>query len=559
MQALATRSAAWILSAALAWGLLPTLRAETPAAGGLPPASAPVVDPDAALKRGLDFERERNWQGALDLYDEAASQWPSRAEFGHRRRLCEIHQKLTKRYQDQSFRSVLLKLSHDKSLELYDEVLERIDSQYVDPVPVLPLLRRGLDNVEVALRDPEFLSLNSPQIGREKIDGLRTALRARRDHLTSNDRSGARAEADAACELARNWLGIAPAAIVLEFIYGACDALDDYTACLTPDKLDDLYAMIDGNFVGLGVELKKDESGLKLVGVIRGGPAWEAGIKVGDRITAIAGLSVKGQSLDQAANRLQGNEGTAVELEMLRADGTKKMLRLVRRPVEVESIAQARIVEPTLGIGYVQLTGFQKTSTEELEKAIGDLQKQGLRYLVLDLRGNPGGLLNVAVEMADRFLGSGVIVSTRGRAYGQTQVYQASGRPVWTFPMSVLVDRDSASASEILAGALQELRRATVLGERSYGKGSVQSIFSLRTVPAGLKLTTAKFYSPTKRAYSEQGVTPDVVVTVRARPVADRTRDVETATAASEFGQPDRDQVLSQAITQARRRLTAAR
>ena len=146
-----------------------------------------------------------------------------------------------------------------------------------------------------------------------------------------------------------------------------------------------------------------------------------------------------------------------------------------------------------------------------------------MRVLVLDLRGNPGGLLNVAVEIAERFIDSGLIVSTRGRAQGQTQaLFAASGRARWRMPLYVLVDHDSASASEILAGALQDHQRATILGARTYGKGSVQSIFSLRSAPAGLKLTTAKFYSPLNRPYSEQGVQPDIPITRALRRQARR-------------------------------------
>jgi carboxyl-terminal processing protease len=190
----------------------------------------------------------------------------------------------------------------------------------------------------------------------------------------------------------------------------------------------------------------------------------------------------------------------------------------------------------------------------------------GMRTLVLDLRGNPGGLLNVAVEIAERFVDQGVIVSTRGRAPGQSQVYQSQSKAVWSLPMLVLIDHDSASASEILAGALKDHNRATVMGERSYGKGSVQSIFALRSAPAGLKLTTAKFYSPRNRPYSEQGVEPDVPVRIAAKPVAEEgTGPGGTATPAAsrepviEFGDPVRDPVLGQAIVHAKRKLNAAR
>src|SRR5262249_30992527 len=152
------------------------------------------------------------------------------------------------------------------------------------------------------------------------------------------------------------------------------------------------------------VELKQDPEGLRIVGVIRGGPAYEAGLKAGDRITHVAGQSVRGMSLDESANRLQGTEGSAVDVVILRGDGSARSYRLVRRHVEVESVANARIVDTTAGVGYVALTGFQKSSTEELDKAITALRRQGMRSLVLDLRGNPGGLLNVAVEIAERFI-----------------------------------------------------------------------------------------------------------------------------------------------------------
>ena len=206
-----------------------------------------------------------------------------------------------------------------------------------------------------------------------------------------------------------------------------CDALDDFTSYLTPDKLEDLYAMIDGNFVGLGVELKIDKEGLRLVGVIRGGPAWDAGIKAGELIVAIDGRPIKGLSLDEAANRLQGTEGTAVQITLQRSDGSTRSHQLVRRHVDVESVTSVKLVNPADGIGYLQLTGFQKTSAEEIDRALNTLAGQGMKVLVLDLRGNPGGLLNVAVEIAERFIDQGLVVSTRGRAQGQTQSLATRG------------------------------------------------------------------------------------------------------------------------------------
>jgi len=565
MRRLVTWSAAWTFLAMLAWMTSPvtwatSLDSDPPAEKSATAVESRSADePEALLKKGLDHERQHNWAAAIETYRKAVERWPSRTEYSRRLRLCELHFKLIRRYQDTSFRGVLLRLPREQAIDLYAEVLDRIQTHYVDPVPMEPLVRHGLDNLEVALRDPLFLRTNAGTAAPERVTWLREQLRSMRSQLAVADRTAAIQLALSACELARQGIDLPPTAVLLEFTCGACDALDDFTSYLTPDKLEDLYAMIDGNFVGLGIELKNDPQGLRLVGVIRGGPAWEAGIVTGDRIVKVAGQLVKGLSLDEAANRLQGAEGTSIDLEILKRDGERRAVRLIRRHVDVESITRAKIVEPAEGIGYVQLAGFQKTSTEELDQAISGLQALGMRTLVLDLRGNPGGLLNVAVEIAERFIDEGVIVSTRGRANGQSQVLRASGRARWRMPLYLLVDHDSASASEILAGALQDHHRATVIGERTYGKGSVQSIFSLRSAPAGLKLTTAKFYSPRNRPYSEQGVTPDMPVKTRiaAKPAADGGDDAPLDDAI--VGDPKLDQVLAAAIRAAQSRSQAAR
>jgi carboxyl-terminal processing protease len=559
MRSLALLRTGWLL-------LILGLFSQAPALGFLgepasttnPETRAIDGDPDGTLLRGQEYERKHNWTAAIHVYRDAKLKWPSRSDFGQRLRLVEMHQRLVRRYQDISFQKILLRLPRDKAFDLFDELIERIESHYVDSVKLEPLIRRGYDNLEVALRDPNFsfLEMNAPTRTADRVTWLRDQFRARREHLGTLDREAARDELIFACDLAARALAMEPAPVILEFIFGCCDALpDDYTAYLTPDKLEDMFATIDGTFVGLGVELKTDDEGLKLVGVIRGGPAFEAGLKSGDRIVAIAGKSVKGLGLDEAAGRLQGSAGTSVDISVLKVDASTKVYRLVRRQVDVESVARAEIVEELSGVGYIQLTGFQKSSAEELDRAIYKLKLKGMRYLVLDLRGNPGGLLNVSVEIADRFVDQGVIVSTRGRAAGQTQVYRAKPDKPYAMPMAILIDRDSASASEILAGALQELGRAIVIGDRSYGKGSVQSIFPLQSAPAGLKLTTAKFYSPKNRPYSEQGVTPDIKSQIVAKPVADNKGEDQP----QEFGDPTTDRVLGLAIQQARRQLTVNR
>ena len=554
----------------LRWLFLIGLAAATPAITWANAPSGPVAvdsaaaagtsrteEADGVLDRGLNQERAHDWAAAIETYHDAIERWPSRIDFSRRLRLCEIHFKLSRRYTDGSFLKILLRLPRDQAVELYDEVLERIQSNYVDPVPLEPLVRHGLDDLEVALRDPVFVKTNAPAATPEGVKWLRDALRQYRAQLVIPDRSTAVRMALTSGELARQAIGMSSTPVLLEFTCGACDALDDFTSYLTPDKLEDLYAMIDGNFVGLGVELKNDNEGLRLIGVIRGGPAWEAGLSSGEVIVGVGGRPIKGLSLDEAANRLQGTEGTTVELDVRRRDGSTRNYRLVRRHVDVESVTKVKLVDREDGIGYLQLGGFQKSSASEIDHAVAALARQGMKVLVLDLRGNPGGLLNVAVEIAERFIDAGLIVSTRGRAQGQTQALSAQGRAKWRMPLYVLVDHDSASASEILAGALQDHQRATILGTRTYGKGSVQSIFSLRSAPAGLKLTTAKFYSPLNRPYSEQGVLPDIPIVTRA--AAKPVGDVSTPRDESIIGDPELDAILATAIQTAKSRLPISR
>ncbi|HEU5117331.1 MAG TPA: peptidase S41, partial [Isosphaeraceae bacterium] len=271
----------WVLAGLLVW-LAPARSGDLPTPSLSPPQTtvdtASVNDSDSALRKALELERRHNWSEAIKAYEEALERWPERVDFRHRLRLCESHYWLGRRYQDRSFRDTLLQLNHEKSFELFAEVIERIESHYVEPVAFEPLLRRGLDNLEVALRDPRFLQANAPQADPERVLWLRRTCSARRQNLVARNPTEAVAVVQEICGLAHKAISLSTAPVVLEFTYGACDALDDYTLCLSPAKLDDLYAVIDGNFVGLGVELKADDAGLLLVGVIPGGPAAEAGL-----------------------------------------------------------------------------------------------------------------------------------------------------------------------------------------------------------------------------------------------------------------------------------------
>jgi carboxyl-terminal processing protease len=315
--------------------------------------------------------------------------------------------------------------------------------------------------------------------------------------------------------------------------------------------LDDVLSQIEGNFVGLGIELKAEGEALQIVSVISGGPADKGGLEAGDRIVEVDGRSTREASTDAAADLLKGAEGSMVELVVLDPSDAARRIRLQRMRVEVPSVDQVSIIDPDYGVGYVRITSFQKTTNSDMDAALWKLHREGMRSLIVDVRGNPGGLLTASVEAADKFVSQGSIVSTRGRSSAEDFDYKAHKVGTWRVPLIVLIDGDSASASEIFAGAIRDHRRGTLVGQRSYGKGSVQGIFPLSIANAGVRLTTAKFYSPAGHPISRRGVHPDVVVAqqdrrVVAKPVEERLSSVDD----------QRDNVLAAAMQIAQKQLS---
>jgi carboxyl-terminal processing protease len=252
--------------------------------------------------------------------------------------------------------------------------------------------------------------------------------------------------------------------------------------------------------------------GMFLVNVLPDSPAEQGGLHSGEYIVGINGASCVNMTTDEAARVLRGLPGSHVKLEIQgTADGDLRQGDFVRRAVEVKSIPAAQIVDRQRGIAYIRMTAFQATSPRELDAALSRLSREGMRAVIWDLRGNPGGLLSAATSVLDRFIDSGVLVSTRGRSLDQNSSISASPHTKYNIPMVLLVDENSASASEIVAGAIHDHKRGTIVGRTTFGKWCVQSIFYMPN-GAGLRLTTAKFFSPRGHNFSEIGVRPDVAV-----------------------------------------------
>src|SRR5262247_3675414 len=295
-------------------------------------------------------------------------------------------------------------------------------------------------------------------------------------------------------------------------INGMLNSLDPHSAYLTPDLYKELQSDTQGRFGGLGIEITVKGGILTVVSPIEDTPAFKAGIKPGDMIFKIEDEFTKDMTLVDAVKKMRGPKGTKINLSIKR-EGVPELIdfTLVRDTIRVQSV-RSRVLES--GYGYIRLAQFQERSDRDVQKALEKLaaEKSGLKGLVLDLRNNPGGLLTQAVRIADLFLDSGLIVYTEGRIESQKQKYFAQKDGSWMdFPMVVLVNGGSASASEIVAGALQDHKRAVVLGTKTFGKGSVQTILPLDDNSA-LRLTTARYFTPKGRSIQATGIVPDIVV-----------------------------------------------
>jgi carboxyl-terminal processing protease len=302
-----------------------------------------------------------------------------------------------------------------------------------------------------------------------------------------------------------------------DLIYGAIDGmlnkLDPHSSFMPPDAYKELQIETKGRFEGIGIEITMKDDILTVVSPIEGTPADKAGIKAGDRIIKIDDQSTKSMSLLDAVKKMRGPKGTPVIISIVREGLTKpKDFTIVRDVIPIVSV-KSKLLED--GYGYVRVTNFRDKTHRDLVAALKGLEsgKVPLSGLVLDLRNNPGGLLDQAVDVADEFLSQGLIVYTDGRIKSQNMKFEASAKPEprHRYPIVVLVNEGSASAAEIVAGALQDHKRALVLGVQTFGKGSVQTVIPLED-GSGLRLTTARYYTPNGRCIQATGIVPDVIV-----------------------------------------------
>tara|TARA_B000000557_G_scaffold76032_1_gene60693 strand:- start:1145 stop:2287 length:1143 start_codon:yes stop_codon:yes gene_type:complete len=294
-------------------------------------------------------------------------------------------------------------------------------------------------------------------------------------------------------------------------INGVLQSLDPYSAYMSPESFENMQTETSGEFGGLGIEVSMEAGVVKVISPLDDSPAYEAGVKAGDYIVKINDIQVQGKTLNEAVEIMRGPVGSDIEITV-RRKGVKKALvfNITRKIIKVRSV-KSKIIDNN--IGYIRLTAFNENSSNQIKKKINEFNKnENIEKFILDLRNNPGGLLSQAIKITDFFLSSGEIVSTKSRQENENRKWFAQAGDILNGEtLVVLINNGSASASEIVAGALKDHKRAILVGENSYGKGSVQSIIPLRNKGA-IRLTISKYYLPSGESISEVGVSPDIVV-----------------------------------------------
>lgn len=486
--------------------LAPSSQATVPATAETPAA----LQPEDVLRVGKALEQQRRWQEAIQHYEKSLKLLPLNKQITERMQISRVHLDVTRRYADRSFIESVERSTPAQSIEVYQDVVSKLETYYVDSIDYYKLALYGTAFLEVALTEPEFIQKHLSKTPAASIENFRRNVH----RLVFGKKVGNANELKNLALLvaseAREQIGLMPTATLFEFISGSVGLLDPYSSILTPGEYREIMSQIEGNLIGLGVELWAEGNELRIVDVFKGSPAAQAGLLPGHYILEVDGQTIVSIGAKRAADMLRGPENSSVKLVISSGGDQSVAIDVVRRRVEIPSVSSAEMRNGQ--IGYIRITNFQKTTVNEVSRALFDLSSQGMKSLVIDLRRNPGGLLESAVELADYFIVRGGIVSTRGRNTSENRNYTAHAAGTWDMPLVVLIDAESASASEIFAGAIRDHDRGYIVGQISYGKGSVQGVFPSERGIGGLRLTVSRFYSPSGTAISQRGITPHVMV-----------------------------------------------
>lgn len=461
-------------------------------------------------------EHQAEWEKACLIY-EALLRLERTADVQERYQICLRHYWQVRRHADLSYRKEVLSLDYAQTLRLYTTIRDTLLDNALDKkkTDAGKLFRKGLEEFDNALGDPFFIQQYLPTVKPHEIRIFRNFLKktwAADEKLT---RSQALKHLREVALAAQNVLQLPCNVVLMEFACGACYALDEYTIYLTPSQLRDLCDSLRGEFAGVGLTLGLNDNKLVISEVIPYSPAGEINnppLAKDDQVISIDSKPVGSLTADAAQELLEGPIGSSVDVEVYSPGMPIRTLALRRRAMFMPSVTYHLKNER---VGYLHIACFQDTTVQEIEDALAVMGKMGMKALILDIRSNSGGLFEVAIEVARRFLSTGVIASTQNSDPRFSTVYQARNPNALTIPLVVMIDGDTASAAEVLAGALKDNKRGRLVGQTTFGKGCTQCVLKLPAAPGsiptgGMRLTVARFFSPDGLPYSGRGVVPHI-------------------------------------------------
>jgi carboxyl-terminal processing protease len=473
------------------------------------------------------YESVGDWEHAADKYEEILRLHRNDKDIKKRYNYCLRRYFQVVRLRDPSYRKEVLSLNYSQAKRMYEIVLFNLLNNTLDKnkVTAAKLFRTGADEFEFALTNADFCLEHLEGLKPKHTENFRKLLRDMyKDRAVMTYEQAVEAVHDVVMKATNTFPRVNPTTVVMEFVCGACYALDEYTVYLTPRQLRELCDTLKGRYVGVGIRLKLDDNKLLIADILADSPAAEVMPVLAreDQIVSIDTKSTVGMPLEVAMGMLEGDEGTTVQLGVASPGQGLRIVELRRRPLFVPSVTSGLLEND---IGYIKIHCFQETTLQEFETRLLELSKTTAKTLILDLRGNPGGLLDVAIEIARRFLPNGsIVVSQVHHNPKETQTIRSQNQNPLPMPLVVLVDADTASAAEVLAGALKENKRARVVGQTTYGKGCSQGLLKLPSAEAllsqhssspgvgtgAIRITIARFFSPTGQSYGGRGVEPDV-------------------------------------------------
>ena len=465
---------------------------------------------DPLRQQAQNLEKQGRWFEACCLYDELLTKDRNQPELrdGYRRCLRNFRQQ--RRLDDVNLHTLLGKMSVSEAGDLYDHIVEQVITLYADreKLEITTLFRAGLQELRAATHKKTFAQRLQGMATESDLASLRSVLdRWEGEKALTLEHAGTFSRK---IIIAGKQLGLPPGVLALELACGAANSLDEYSLYLTPGRVTPAEAALKNKIVGIGVEVSLVGQKIEIARVHRKSPAAEVGLARGDRITRIDGQWLDPLAPDVAAERLLGDAGSSVELEVIPRGQTMPHLVKVDRqavlPISVDDTV--REVEKGVYVGYMRIHNFQESTLQEVAEILDRWRARALSGIILDLRGNPGGQLKSALGVAELFLPESVIARTFSPIRSLNRIYESKNMSPNPLPLAVLIDGETASAAEVVAGALKDNQRAILLGQPSYGKGSIQCVIPLKRAPGGLRLTVAKFTTPSRAPLHGRGILP---------------------------------------------------